>query len=229
MSTSPPRPFNPWAWLGATALGLGLGMLVWAGVMGVLAIPLRLMVGGVHPSAAQQARALALASLPAGALGGWVMAFLQERLLRAHLPTPTKLWLWASALGHGLGLTALVTVSEALDGAVGRTLGAALWGLCVGLPQAWVLLRSRAQRAWRWLPVCILSFAADGPVSAVGRQLRVHAVATKQLELIPLLSWGPWLVTLAVISLATALAMRWVLAGPSVQPEPDVGGGLSGA
>ncbi len=29
MSVPPPRPFHTWAWLSATALGLGLGRVVW--------------------------------------------------------------------------------------------------------------------------------------------------------------------------------------------------------
>lgn len=211
------RPFNPWLWAGAMVLGLGLGLLVWQGVTAVLAIPLALLNGGMHGMRSQSVKALVMGSLPGGVLAGLLVGFVQARRLRPSLPgLPVGSWLWMSALGHGLGLTALALISGLSEDPLARMMGPAVWGLCVGMMQAWPLLRARVLRAPFWMSGCFVGFGLDGPVSAVGRSLRAQAVSAEQLEWTGALSWGPWLVSLVGVGVVTGLAMRWVLAGSRI-------------
>lgn len=212
------RSFNPWLWAGAMVLALGLGLLVWQVVTAALAVPLSLLNGGMHGMRSQSVKALVVGSLPGGVLAGLLVGFVQAHLLRPSLPgLPVGSWLWMSGLGHGIGLTALALISGLSEDPLARMMESAVWGLCVGMMQAWPLLRARVLRAPFWMFGCFVGFGLDGPVSAVGHALRAQAVARGEpLEWTGALSWGPWLVSLVGVGVVTGLTMRWVLSGPRI-------------
>lgn len=214
------RPFNPWLWAGAMVLGLGLGLLVWQGVTMAISIPLALFNGGMHGMRGQALKALVVGSLPGGMLAGLLVGFIQARVLRPSLPgLPEGSWLLLSALGHGVGLTALALIPLFSKDGLGLLMGAAVWGLCVGMMQAWPLLQARVLRAPFWMFGCFVGFAVDGPVSAVGQALRSPAASVERMERMEwmgVLTWAPWLVSLVGVGVVTGFAMRWVLAGPRI-------------
>lgn len=207
------RPFNPWRWAGAMVPGLGLALLVWQGVTAALSVPLRTVTGGHGSSVA----VLLLASVPGGMLAGLLLGFIQAHVLRPSLPgLSPRSWLWMSAVGHGLGLTALAFFRQSEGADVERMMAPAVWGLSVGMMQAAPLLQARVLRAPFWMLGCFVGFAVEGPVSAVGRALRAQEASAGRMEWMGVLSWGPWLVSLVGMGVVTGLAMRWVLSGPRI-------------
>lgn len=177
-------------WVGANALGEGLGLGA------SFAIGLGLFSGLGEPHGALPAIGMALLMTSSGLLEGAIVGLAQWVVLRGPFPRlPRRAWLLATALGAliawacGSVPMTLASLSASGEQAAGAEPSGALMllmsgamglvaGLILGYPQ-WRALRRVARDAWPWLPANALAWALGMPLifSAVDIAQRAGSTA----------------------------------------------------